>query len=100
MAALAGFGAGSVLGGLGGALAGLGVPEYEAKRYEGRIRSGAALISIHCADKVGVSRAKEMLVHSGAEDISVGEEGSVPAEKHRSAEKHTEEIRREETHRS
>jgi len=79
MAALAGLGAGSVLGGLAGALAGLGVPEYEAKRYEGRIRSGAALLSIHCGDRVTVSRAKEMLVHTGAEDISSGEEGSVPA---------------------
>jgi hypothetical protein len=76
MGALAGFGAGSVLGGLAGALVGLGVPEYEAKRYEGRIRSGGALLSVHCGDSVGVSRAKEMLVHTGAEDISVGSEGA------------------------
>jgi len=82
MAALAGFGAGSVLGGLAGALAGLGIPEYEAKRYEGRIRSGAALLSIHCGDSAGVSRAKEMLKHTGAEDIASAEEGSVPAERH------------------
>jgi hypothetical protein len=77
MAALAGFGAGSVLGGLAGALAGMGVPEYEAKRYEGRIRSGAALLSVHCPDGVGVHRAKEMLQHTGAEDISVGSEAAV-----------------------
>jgi hypothetical protein len=77
MAAIAGFGAGSVLGGLAGALVGLGIPEYEAKRYEGRIRSGGALISIHCSDNVSVSRAKEMLAHTGAEDISMGEEGAV-----------------------
>jgi len=78
MAALAGFGAGSVIGGLAGALVGLGVPEYEAKRYEGRIRSGAALLSIHCADNMGVGRAKEMLRHTGAEDISTSEEAAVP----------------------
>ncbi|MDZ4802190.1 MAG: general stress protein [Bryobacteraceae bacterium] len=77
MAALAGFGAGSVIGGLAGALAGMGLPEYEAKRYEGRIRSGGALLSVHCVDGVAVSRAKELLRHTGAEDISVGEEGTV-----------------------
>ena len=70
MGALAGLGAGSVLGGLAGALTGMGVPEYEAKRYEGRIRSGGALISIHCETDVWTSRAKEMLKHTGAEDIS------------------------------
>lgn len=82
MAALAGFGAGSVLGGLAGALSGMGVPEYEAKRYEGRIRSGAALLSVHCGDSVGVARAKEMLRNTGAEDIASGEEGAVPSERH------------------
>ena len=70
MGALAGLGAGSVLGGLAGALTGMGVPEYEAKRYEGRIRSGGALISIHCETDVWTSRAKDMLRHTGAEDIS------------------------------
>ncbi len=79
MAALAGFGAGSVIGGLAGALVGLGIPEYEAKRYEGRIRSGAALLSVHCGDNVSVHRAKELLANTGAEDISTGEEGSVSA---------------------
>ncbi|MBC7927624.1 MAG: DUF3341 domain-containing protein [Bryobacteraceae bacterium] len=77
MSMLAGLGAGSVIGGLAGAFAGLGIPEYEAKRYEGRIRSGGALMSIHCADEVSVSRAKEMLLRTGAEDVSVAEEGSV-----------------------
>src|SRR4051794_15906300 len=76
IAALAGFGAGSVIGGLGGALIGLGIPEYEAKRYEGRIRSGAALLSVHCPNDLDVSRAKELLAHTGAEDISVAQEGA------------------------
>jgi hypothetical protein len=73
LAALAGLGAGSVLGGLTGALVGVGVPEYEAKRYEGRIRSGGSLISIHCTDDAWVTRAKETLRHTGAEDISVAD---------------------------
>ncbi len=87
MAALSGAAAGAALGGVTGALVGLGIPEYEAKRYEGRIRSGAALLSVHCGDRVGVARAKEMLLHTGAEDISTGEEGSVPAERRRDSDR-------------
>lgn len=71
LSALAGFGAGSVIGGLGGALVGLGIPEYEAKRYEGRIRSGGALVSIHCETDGWSKRAKELLQQTGAEDISL-----------------------------
>jgi hypothetical protein len=78
MGALAGIGAGTVIGGLGGALVGLGIPEYEAKRYEGRIRSGGALLSVYCADGINISRAKDLLQHTGAEDISTAQEGSVP----------------------
>lgn len=48
MTALAGVGAGGVLGGLAGSLIGLGIPDYEAKRYAGRIEKGGILISIHC----------------------------------------------------
>ena len=70
MAALAGVGAGTVLGGLTGALVGVGIPEYEAKRYEGRIRSGGVLLSVHCTDEHWVNRPKEMLRHTGAEDIA------------------------------
>ena len=79
VAAMAGFGAGSVLGGLTGALTGMGIPEYEAKRYEGRIRSGGSLVSVHCDSDVWTGRAKEMLAHTGAEDISVTDVASVPA---------------------
>lgn len=77
MAALAGLGAGSVVGGLAGALVGAGIPEYEAKRYEGRIRSGGILLSVHCESDLMVGRAKEMLKHTGAQDIAAGEEGRV-----------------------
>ena len=82
MAALAGLGAGSLVGGIAGALAGLGVPEFEAKRYEGRIRSGGILLSVHCPTDHWVNRAKEMLRHTGAEDISAAREARVP--RHRS----------------
>jgi hypothetical protein len=74
VAALAGVGAGGALGGIVGALVGLGIPEYEAKRYEGRIKSGGILLSVHCDNDDWVKRAKEMLVQTGAEDIaSAGE---------------------------
>ncbi|MEO8658355.1 MAG: quinol:electron acceptor oxidoreductase subunit ActD [Bryobacteraceae bacterium] len=70
MASLAGAGAGAVTGGLLGALAGLGVPEYEAKRYEGRIREGGILLSVHCDDSDWVKRAKDIMERTGAGDIS------------------------------
>ena len=70
MAALAGAGVGGALGSLSGALIGMGIPEYEAKRYEGRIRSGGILLSVHCEDERWVNRAKEMLKHTGAEEIA------------------------------
>jgi hypothetical protein len=79
MAALAGVGAGTVIGGLTGALVGFGIPEYEAKRYEGRIRSGGVLLSVHCADDHWIQRAKEMLRHTGAEDIASGSVGKADA---------------------
>ncbi|MEP7353053.1 MAG: quinol:electron acceptor oxidoreductase subunit ActD [Acidobacteriota bacterium] len=70
MAALAGAGAGAVTGGLVGCLTGLGMPEYEAKRYEGRITQGGILLSVHCDNSDWVKRAKEILEASGAEDIA------------------------------
>lgn len=74
MAAMAGVGAGAVTGGLLGGLTGLGMPEYEAKRYEGRIREGGILLSVHCDNHEWVKRAKEILENTGASDIaSAGE---------------------------
>jgi hypothetical protein len=70
MAALAGVGAGAVTGGLVGALVGLGLPEYEAKRYEGRIKEGGILLSVHCDSSEWVKRAKEILERTGAFDVS------------------------------
>lgn len=71
---LAGAGAVGVAGGIVGTLIGLGIPEYEAKRYEGRVRSGGILLSIHCDDSEWVKRAKKVLEQTGAEDVaSTGE---------------------------
>ncbi|HEX4165139.1 MAG TPA: DUF3341 domain-containing protein [Bryobacteraceae bacterium] len=74
IAALSGIGSGGVLGGIIGALVGLGIPEYEAKRYEGRIREGGILLSVHCDDSDWVAKARQLLRDSGAEDISSAEE--------------------------
>ncbi|MBV9769734.1 MAG: DUF3341 domain-containing protein [Bryobacterales bacterium] len=70
MAMLSGIGVGGVIGGITGALAGLGTPEYEAKRYEGRIRKGGILLSVHCDDMQWVKSAREILEQTGAEDVS------------------------------
>jgi hypothetical protein len=76
MAALAGAGAGGVAGGLVGAIAGAGIPEYEAKRYEGRIRNGGILLSVHCDNSEWTSKAKDLLERTGAEDVSSTGEAS------------------------
>lgn len=70
MGALAGLGVGGTVGGLIGALVGLGMPEYEAKRYEGRVKDGGVLLSVHCHDSHDVSRAKDLLKETGADDIA------------------------------
>lgn len=74
MAALAGVGVGGAVGGVTGALIGLGIPEYEAKRYEGRLKKGGILLSVHSDNSEWTKRAKEILERTGAEDIaSAGE---------------------------
>src|SRR5438034_3106384 len=81
MGALAGAGTGGVVGGLVGALVGMGIPEYEAKRYEGMVREGGILMSVHCDNSDWVKRAKEILERTGAQDISsAGEAGADYAE--------------------
>ena len=70
MGALGGLGVGAAAGGLVGALVGMGIPEYEAKRYEGRVKNGGILVSVHCDESDWVSKAKEILERSGAEDVS------------------------------
>jgi len=70
MAALSGAAAGATLGGMTGALIGWGIPEYEAKRYEGKIRAGNILISVHVEDRDERARAKQIFAQAGAEDIA------------------------------
>jgi hypothetical protein len=77
MAALAGVGAGGAVGGIVGALVGMGMPEYEAKRYEGRVKDGGVLLSVHCNSSDEVSRAEALLKRTGAEDISSAGEKAV-----------------------
>ncbi len=70
IATLAGIGAGAAVGGIAGGLIGLEMPEYEAKRYEGRVRKGGILVSVHCDNAVWTKSAKKVLEQTGAEDIS------------------------------
>ncbi len=70
VAALAGVGVGGAVGGIAGALIGMGIPEYEAKRYEGRVKSGGILLSVHSDNSDWTKRAKEILERTGAQDIS------------------------------
>jgi Protein of unknown function (DUF3341) len=77
VAALAGAGAGGAIGGLTGALVGMGIPEYEAKRYEGRVKEGGVLLSVHSDNSDWTRKAKDILERTGAEDISsAGEKGA------------------------
>jgi hypothetical protein len=76
MAALTGAALGGTVGGVTGALIGMGIPEYEAKRYEGKVKGGHALISVHSEDATETERAKEIFVAAGAEDISASSEPS------------------------
>jgi hypothetical protein len=76
VAALAGVGAGGTVGGLIGALVGLGIPEFEAKRYEGMIKEGRILLSVHCDNSDWVDRAKLLLERTGAQHVSSKSEAS------------------------
>lgn len=76
VAALAGIGAGGVVGGLAGALVGFGIPEYEAKRYQGLVEKGGILLSVHCDDANWTAKAKDILKGTGAEDISSSSEAT------------------------
>ena len=68
---------GGAVGGIAGALIGMGIPEYEAKRYEGRIKEGGILLSVHCDDRDWIAKAKQVLERTGAQDVaSAGEAGA------------------------
>jgi len=80
MAALSGAAVGATTGGVVGALVGMGIPEVEAKRYEGKLKSGNYLIAVHVRDGEEKDRAKEIFKSAGAEDISTTSMSKAPAE--------------------
>ena len=80
MAALSAAALGAAVGGIAGALVGMGIPEYEAKRYEGKLREGNILISVHCETAAKAKRARDIFEQAGAHDISASGEASVKPE--------------------
>jgi hypothetical protein len=78
VASLAGLGIGGAVGGIVGALVGMGIPEYEAKRYEGAVKGGGTLLSVHCDTSDQVDVAKRALKETGATDIASTTEASSP----------------------
>jgi hypothetical protein len=81
MAALAGLGVGGAVGGLTGAMIGMGIPEFEAKLYEGRLQKGGILLSVHCDTSEEIDEAKEILKRTGGEDVSSTGESSTDSTK-------------------
>jgi hypothetical protein len=77
---LAGAGVGGAVGGITGALIGMGIPEYEAKRFEGMVKNGGVLLSVHCDSSDWVKKAKTLLEETGAKDISSAGEAKAAVE--------------------
>ena len=82
MGLLSGAAVGAATGGLTGALVGYGIPELEAKQYEGKVKGGNILLSVHTEDGDEVSRVKEIFKKNNAEDITYTGEASVPRAAH------------------
>jgi hypothetical protein len=78
LATLSGAALGGTMGGMTGALVGAGIPEFEAQQYEGRLREGNILISVHAEDSDEASRIRQILSEEKAENITTGSEASVP----------------------
>jgi len=79
LATLSGLAVGGTLGGVSGALVGLGIPEYEAQQYEGKLREGNVLMCVHAKDSNEAARVRTILTEEKAESISTGSEAAVPA---------------------
>jgi len=90
IAALSGAAIGATAGGIAGGLIGLGIPEIEAKRYEGKIKKGNLLISVHTENSEDITKAKDIFTKAGAQDICVTGETATPASKPRKVNKSTE----------
>lgn len=80
IAALSGAAVGAAVGGIAGGLIGLGIPEIEAKRYEGKIKEGNLLISVHTENGAEITKAKEIFNLAGAQDICTTGESSAPSD--------------------
>ena len=80
LAALSGAAIGASVGGIAGGLIGLGIPEIEAKRYEGKVKEGNLLISVHTENGEEITKAKEIFTRAGAQDICTTGEAAVPKE--------------------
>ena len=78
IAALSGAAVGAAVGGIVGGLIGLGIPEIEAKRYEGKIKEGNILISVHTENSDEITLAKDIFTKAGAQDICTTGEASTP----------------------
>ncbi|MBS1961811.1 MAG: DUF3341 domain-containing protein [Bdellovibrionales bacterium] len=78
LSALAGVGVGGTIGGIAGALVGLGLPEYEARRYEGFVKEGRILLTVHVEDGAWADRAKRILREHEAREVSTAEEPKAP----------------------
>ena len=76
LAALSGAAIGAAAGGIAGGLIGLGIPEIEAKRYEGKVKAGNILISVHTENSEEIARAKDLFAKAGAQDICTTGEAS------------------------
>jgi hypothetical protein len=80
MAALSGAAIGATVGGIAGGLIGMGIPEIEAKRYEGKLKEGNILISVHTESSTEINRAKNIFIKAGGQHICVTGEASTPKE--------------------
>lgn len=80
-AALSGAAVGGAVGGIAGSLIGMGIPEFEAKRYEGKVKEGGVLLSVHTDSSEQVKRAKKIFEEGGGEDIASAGEAGVDAER-------------------
>jgi hypothetical protein len=78
IAALSGAAVGATVGGIAGGLIGFGIPEIEAKRYEGKVKAGNLLISVHTENSGEITRAKDIFTQAGAQDICATGEASTP----------------------